>query len=109
MSHPKIQSIQQIEERIKELMEQKREIANHPFRNIKIGNRVFDILKGWGTVMDGKSSKDFVVNMDNDEVVSYYFSGKIDGNELISRLYWNVPEIKELEEDEGKKRLIGIV
>lgn len=78
------------------------------FTNVEVGNRVWDILYGWGTVtkVDKKYDK-FTVEFDrlvwDIDVVhrlekEYLMSGIVDG-EYIARLYWNEIKFPSAEED----------
>lgn len=74
------------------------------FSNAKVGDRVYDVVHGWGTV-DGFSRgglQEFLkVKLDNGYTQLYLLNGKITEDDANPTLFWN--EVKLPTEEEDKK------
>lgn len=64
------------------------------FRNAKVGDRVWDFIEHWGTIIRIHDKSDFplIIKFDNKEERIYKFNGQAYGENMTIRLFWN--EIK---------------
>lgn len=70
------------------------------FDNAETGNRVWDLIYGWGTITKKKKGRcTMTVIFDkNDKVVEYFLDGYLE-NEHVRRLFWNEVKLPTIEED----------
>lgn len=85
------------------------------FRNAKIGDRVWDYLCGWGTIIeisnDNRSFYPLVVEFGKKEQGTYTFNGKRYIEELNQRLFWEeikfeIPKSFDLKEELKKLEIV---
>lgn len=63
------------------------------FRNAKVGDRVWDFSKGWGTIVQiCNDNYPITVQFEVGEIGAFTFEGKCSYSDLYPRLFWN--EIK---------------
>lgn len=64
------------------------------FRNAKVGDRAYDILRGWGTIVEINEDREYpiVFVADVDSFCTFTFDGKRDVNDKNPSLFWD--EIK---------------
>lgn len=64
------------------------------FSNAKVGDRVWDFIEHWGTIIRIHDKSDFplIIKFDNKEERIYKFNGQAYGENMTIRLFWN--EIK---------------
>lgn len=64
------------------------------FRNAKIGDKVWDIIYGWGNIISVIKDYPFPIAVDfsNGKTISYKFNGKNNDTDINPRLFWD--EIK---------------
>ncbi|MFR4518588.1 MAG: hypothetical protein ACLT40_01345 [Fusobacterium sp.] len=63
-------------------------------RNAKVGDRVWDIIYGWGNIISVIKNYPFPIAVDfsNGKTISYKFNGKNNDTDINPRLFWD--EIK---------------
>lgn len=63
-------------------------------RNAKVGDRVWDIIYGWGNIISVIKNDPFPIAVDfsNGKTISYKFNGKNNDTDINPRLFWD--EIK---------------
>lgn len=73
------------------------------FSNAKVGDRAFDILRGWGTIIAIKLNQEYPIyfNADIDSFCTFTLDGKRDKIDKNPTLFWN--EVKLPTEEEDKK------
>lgn len=73
------------------------------FDNAKVGDRVFDLLKGWGTIGAIRKNEEYpiYVNADIDSFCTFTLDGKRYVKDLTPTLFWN--EVKLPNDEEDKK------
>lgn len=61
------------------------------FRNAKVGDRAYDILRGWGTIVEINEDREYpiVFVADVDSFCTFTFDGKRDVNDKIQTLFWD--------------------
>lgn len=67
------------------------------FNGVRVGDKVYDFTKGWGTVIKDKNhyKNIFVVKIDEtDEDVSYLYNGKKEKWDKNPSVFWAEPELK---------------
>ena len=63
------------------------------FENVQVNDKVYDILRGWGTIVEIRSQHNTIeVSFPNHSRGTYFIDGKADRREN-RRLYWEQPEI----------------
>ena len=64
------------------------------FRNAKVGDRAYDILRGWGTIIEIKKDVEYPIVFvgDDDSVCTFTFYGKREKDDKNPSLFWD--EIK---------------
>lgn len=67
---------------------------NYVFKNAQVGDRVYDLLKGWGTIVNINPEDNYpiYVNSDIDSFCTFTYDGKRDINDKNPTLFWD--EIK---------------
>lgn len=71
------------------------------FDNAKVGDRVFDLLKGWGTIVEIRKNEEYpiYVNGDIDSFCTFTLDGKRYDKDVTPTLFWNEFHIPTDEED----------
>lgn len=80
------------------------------FKNAKPGDRVWDILKGWGTItsISAKSDYSIEVMFSYNNVVAYTVEGKSFISDINSSLFWAEVKIEAPEEPTRTKLTNGV-
>lgn len=70
--------------------------GDNMFKNAKVGDKVWDFIYGWGTIVEVYDITKFIypieVKFDNDKIISYTLDGKQNDTNIYPRLFWD--EIK---------------
>lgn len=63
---------------------------NNMFKKAEIGDRVYDLLKGWGTIVNINPEDNYpiYVNSDADSFCTFTYDGKRDINDKNPTLFW---------------------
>ena len=71
------------------------------FDNAKVGDRVFDLLKGWGTIVEIRKNEEYpiYVNADIDSFCTFTLEGKRYVKDVNPTLFWNEFHVHTEEED----------
>ena len=71
------------------------------FENAKVGDRVFDLLKGWGTIVEIRKNEEYpiYVNADIDSFCTFTLEGKRYVKDVTPTLFWNEFHVPTEEED----------
>lgn len=78
------------------------------FDNAKVGDRVFDLLKGWGTIVEIRKNEEYpiYVNADIDSFCTFTLDGKRYVKDLTPTLFWSEVNIPTDEEDRNPFNLV---
>ena len=81
------------------------------FQNAKVGDKVWSVLRGWGTILDINCGAYPILVWFPEETLShgrgsYTFDGKYRAEDLVPELYWNKIDLPEAPE-KPIKRLTG--
>lgn len=79
-------------------------MENKKFSNVKIGDKVYSLIDGWGTVIEIQE-KNFKVLFDRKDLdlgltLTFDFTGRYFSRDLNPILYWNEVKLPTIEEDE---------
>lgn len=71
------------------------------FDNAEVGNRAFDILRGWGTIIAIKLNQEYPIyfNADIDSFCTFTLDGKRDKIDKNPTLFWNEVDLPTEDED----------
>lgn len=77
------------------------ETKNYVFKNAQVGDRAFDILRGWGTIIAIKLNQEYPIyfNADIDSFCTFTLDGKRDKIDKNPTLFWNEVKLPTQEED----------
>jgi hypothetical protein len=80
------------------------------FENAEVGDRVWDILKGWGTVTNTSAKSDYSIEVmfSYNGVVTYTIEGKSFISDINPSLFWDEVKIKAPEQPPRTKLINGI-
>lgn len=78
------------------------------FDNARVGDRVFDLLKGWGTIVEIRKNEEYpiYVNADIDSFCTFTLDGKRYVKDLTPTLFWSEVNIPTDEEDRNPFNLV---
>lgn len=71
------------------------------FDNAKVGDRVYDVLRGWGTIIAIELNQEYPIyfNADIDSFCTFTLDGKRDKIDKTPTLFWNEVKLPTDEED----------